>query len=617
LKRLDFSSFSSLGPQEVDDDLEYSYSSFAQIKEPSSHEVPSSSSASSSSSSSRSSSANRRGESNQGTGKRERSGRAAGSVIHTELDAAVFVGDDDDMTSSSFEQERANDDDGDGDSSIAEDGSLIGNADGSKAGHLSARSHSFNDFNDTATIGDSSIANSSIHTMFSRSGPVSFYNSPGGLDHVDVNKSIVSLSSTTGGVGGRRGTTGQVAESPSGIAYKAGAVMTAEEKGHHLMKSLTSRDGHSSSSSTKKDAQQSQQQRGETLAQSKSEKIQPKKSYTLPQQQPTKQKVIEKREQQRHVEKEKFEKEEEEHQLQQHHQPRQMTPLQIEQLQSLKASQSSEKLSKYQKLKNLRSAKKLKQQQQQQQQLQPLGQQLSVPSVLITQESLELLKPDGKGDNSYIISSTGTAAAVLLSYREGITDRVLIHHDTQYENDQNREYTTSSPLLSETSNDDLLSIFQTASKDAYDVKEEDENIRTSINHSATVGQLSSIEELNLTSLTVVTTIVEQKLRSSGSSSSNSKENSGNLENHQQSLSSSTSLVRPSTAASIHSPMNFIKGEVIGEGTFGKVYKGLNEKTGELLAIKQFFLADGTKQEVDELQKEIDVMWELNHENIVR
>lgn len=67
----------------------------------------------------------------------------------------------------------------------------------------------------------------------------------------------------------------------------------------------------------------------------------------------------------------------------------------------------------------------------------------------------------------------------------------------------------------------------------------------------------------------------------------------------------------------HSPLRWRKGEVIGEGTFGKVYKGMNERTGELLAIKQLCLIDGTSGEVDTLCKEINVMWNLEHENIVR
>jgi mitogen-activated protein kinase kinase kinase len=59
------------------------------------------------------------------------------------------------------------------------------------------------------------------------------------------------------------------------------------------------------------------------------------------------------------------------------------------------------------------------------------------------------------------------------------------------------------------------------------------------------------------------------------------------------------------------------GEFLGEGSFGKVYKGLNESTGELIAVKQLFLANGSSEEVAQLRKEISVMWDLNHANIVR
>jgi hypothetical protein len=59
-------------------------------------------------------------------------------------------------------------------------------------------------------------------------------------------------------------------------------------------------------------------------------------------------------------------------------------------------------------------------------------------------------------------------------------------------------------------------------------------------------------------------------------------------------------------------------EVIGEGTFGKVFKGLNERTGELIAIKQLCLFDSSdSKEIQSLRKEISVMWNLEHENIVR
>ena len=44
---------------------------------------------------------------------------------------------------------------------------------------------------------------------------------------------------------------------------------------------------------------------------------------------------------------------------------------------------------------------------------------------------------------------------------------------------------------------------------------------------------------------------------------------------------------------------------------------MNERTGELLAVKQLSLAEGTKAEVILLRKEIKVMWDLSHDNIVR
>jgi len=67
----------------------------------------------------------------------------------------------------------------------------------------------------------------------------------------------------------------------------------------------------------------------------------------------------------------------------------------------------------------------------------------------------------------------------------------------------------------------------------------------------------------------------------------------------------------------YSPLRWKRGALIGEGTFGKVYKGMNERTGELLAVKQLSLLDGTAEGVEGLQKEISVMWHLDHANIVR
>lgn len=66
-----------------------------------------------------------------------------------------------------------------------------------------------------------------------------------------------------------------------------------------------------------------------------------------------------------------------------------------------------------------------------------------------------------------------------------------------------------------------------------------------------------------------------------------------------------------------SRLSWRQGEVVGTGTFGKVYRGLNTKTGELLAIKQVCLAEGTEEEVDMLRKEITLMHSLRHPHIVR
>eukprot|EP01103_Thecamoeba_quadrilineata_P005225 TRINITY_DN15051_c0_g1_i1.p1 TRINITY_DN15051_c0_g1~~TRINITY_DN15051_c0_g1_i1.p1 ORF type:complete len:534 (-),score=113.67 TRINITY_DN15051_c0_g1_i1:206-1807(-) len=68
-----------------------------------------------------------------------------------------------------------------------------------------------------------------------------------------------------------------------------------------------------------------------------------------------------------------------------------------------------------------------------------------------------------------------------------------------------------------------------------------------------------------------------------------------------------------------------KGAVIGQGSFGKVYLGLNSLTGELLAIKQINLEDeqnpekefGDTREVQALEREIAILRNLRHPNVVR
>ncbi|KAL7996538.1 putative protein kinase [Plasmopara halstedii] len=64
-----------------------------------------------------------------------------------------------------------------------------------------------------------------------------------------------------------------------------------------------------------------------------------------------------------------------------------------------------------------------------------------------------------------------------------------------------------------------------------------------------------------------------------------------------------------------------RGELIGEGTFGKVYKGLNIVTGELFALKEIEIRCSPNiDQVTQMQKlgeEISLMNNLNHKHIVR
>ncbi|KAJ9624184.1 mitogen-activated protein kinase kinase kinase [Taxawa tesnikishii (nom. ined.)] len=70
---------------------------------------------------------------------------------------------------------------------------------------------------------------------------------------------------------------------------------------------------------------------------------------------------------------------------------------------------------------------------------------------------------------------------------------------------------------------------------------------------------------------------------------------------------------------------WMKGQLIGKGTFGRVYLGMNTTTGELLAVKQVEVnpkaanADPTKirEMVKALDQEIDTMQHLDHVNIVQ
>ena len=69
---------------------------------------------------------------------------------------------------------------------------------------------------------------------------------------------------------------------------------------------------------------------------------------------------------------------------------------------------------------------------------------------------------------------------------------------------------------------------------------------------------------------------------------------------------------------------WLKGQLIGKGTFGKVFLGFNTTTAELMAVKQVEVdarragsdKDKIKEMVKALDQEIDTMQNLEHENIV-
>lgn len=69
----------------------------------------------------------------------------------------------------------------------------------------------------------------------------------------------------------------------------------------------------------------------------------------------------------------------------------------------------------------------------------------------------------------------------------------------------------------------------------------------------------------------------------------------------------------------------IRGQLIGKGTYGRVYLGMNAETGEILAVKQVevnqkaanYDKDRIKEMVAALDQEIDTMQHLEHPNIVQ
>ena len=61
-----------------------------------------------------------------------------------------------------------------------------------------------------------------------------------------------------------------------------------------------------------------------------------------------------------------------------------------------------------------------------------------------------------------------------------------------------------------------------------------------------------------------------------------------------------------------------RGELIGEGSFGRVYSGLELTSGKRIAVKELTLSSGKKLEDQArlVEKEVKLMSELRHHNII-
>ncbi|CAG8544818.1 1019_t:CDS:10 [Diversispora eburnea] len=90
------------------------------------------------------------------------------------------------------------------------------------------------------------------------------------------------------------------------------------------------------------------------------------------------------------------------------------------------------------------------------------------------------------------------------------------------------------------------------------------------------------------------------------------------------LSAASRYSKTKSRQSGNSVLKWIKGSLIGMGSFGSVYLGLNAITGALMAVKQVELPTGQssneerkKSMLDALQREITLLKELHHDHIVQ
>lgn len=92
---------------------------------------------------------------------------------------------------------------------------------------------------------------------------------------------------------------------------------------------------------------------------------------------------------------------------------------------------------------------------------------------------------------------------------------------------------------------------------------------------------------------------------------------------EQSLSRSSSRRKKSSdhghekKKKIKSIANYTLGDVLGKGGFGVVYRGLNQNDGSQVAVKQVSLKKCSKEQVEDIHSEINLLKKLHHDLIVR
>jgi len=107
-----------------------------------------------------------------------------------------------------------------------------------------------------------------------------------------------------------------------------------------------------------------------------------------------------------------------------------------------------------------------------------------------------------------------------------------------------------------------------------------------------------------------------------SSSVSSMSNFSTAASTAASVRSNTRSVLSSPSVSTRHPKSvlsdkYMLGEELGRGAYGQVYKGLDTRTGDTVAIKQMSLSGISQENLQSVMGEIELLKNLNHKNIVK